>query len=141
LNSSERDEWTVKLEESLLIGGASFSEWATLMSHEAHTCFVAGADIATVILCASTCETYLRSETSDFGSSFFELIEQYDFREELRADLHTLRLARNRWVHLREERHNDVPESYEMGYTLEIEASAKHSYETMLRVLFSNPWV
>ena len=57
LGSMERDDWAIELEEKLPIGGVSFSEWATLMSYEAHTSFVSGADISTIILCTAACES------------------------------------------------------------------------------------
>ena len=123
------------------MGGASFSEWATLISHEAHSCFVAGADIATIILCASSVEAYLRSEMSDQRSKLVDLIDGFGFKEDVREQVHQLRKERNNWVHLAEHKSKFDLTSFEKAYTPELEKAAMLAYHTMLRVLFSDQWV
>lgn len=139
--ASQRDTWACAVETRLLVGGANFSEWATLMSYEAHTAFVAGADIATVILCSSTCETYLRTETNDNKSNFHDLIVMAGFGEELTKDVHWLRKARNGWAHALISATDQEPLCYTEIYDNRLEADAMRSYEIMLRVLLGTPWV
>jgi hypothetical protein len=77
----------------------------------------------------------------DHTSRLVQLIDSYGFNETLRNDVHNLRLERNRWIHLSEEIFATELPSFETAYTPELEASAKLAYRTMLRVLFSNPFV
>ncbi|MEI4197506.1 hypothetical protein [Roseovarius sp. E0-M6] len=140
-DSFERDQWALDLEEHLLQGGASFSEWATLMSYEAHTCFVAGADISTIILCASTCEAYLKTEQSDYDAKLYILIEKYELDDELKNRIHKLRKLRNSWVHSLQANGQKEISCYSDAYTPSLERDAKFAYETMLMLLFSNPFV
>jgi hypothetical protein len=125
----------------LLIGGVAFSEWATLMSFEAHTTFVAGADIATIVLCASTCETYLRTEANDYNSKFFELIDASTLAEALKDELHWLRKTRNNWAHIKHETASKDLKCYSKAYDKALEDDAKRSYKVMLSVLFSDQWL
>ncbi|WP_139837409.1 hypothetical protein [Roseovarius halotolerans] len=124
-----------KLENELLVGGVVFSEWTTLMSYEAHSCFVAGLDISTIIICASACESYLRSEAEDFDSPLYHLINVSDIPLDLRERLHGLRKARNEWVHSLNAEKNQEPKCYSTVYTPVLEKQAQLAYETMLQLL------
>lgn len=137
--AQERDVWATELLEEQLVGGASFSGWATLMSYEAHQCFVAGADIATVIVCSNCCETYLRTEAEDYDANFSRLIDSSGLHEELTDALHSLRKLRNTWAHALMSKRADEPQCYTEVYTEELEKDAKEAYRTMAELLFLNP--
>ena len=111
------------------------------MSYEAHTCFVAGADISTIILCASTCEVYLKTEQTDDDARLYRLIENSELNEELVIRLHKLRESRNRWIHSLQANSCNEISCFSDVYTYELELEAKFAYETMLLLLFSNPFV
>ncbi|WP_156945704.1 hypothetical protein [Roseicyclus elongatus] len=140
-SAQERDQWAIRIEEELLVGGAAFSEWATLMSFEAHTAFVAGADIATIILCSSACETHLRTEANDFKSRFIELIDSSTLAETPKNELHWLRRTRNDWAHIKRKTASTDLKCYTNAYDEALEGDAKRSYQAMLLVLFSDQWV
>ncbi|MEJ8561330.1 hypothetical protein QTO30_08925 [Yoonia sp. GPGPB17] len=141
MTPAERYEWCNQEEERLLLGGYVISEWATLMSYEAHTCFTSGADISTIILAASTCETYLQSELGHERMTFADLIDASGLEDDLQFQLHTLRRKRNGWVHPDKVRTSKELGCYSEAYTPELLDDAKHSYSTMLRTLFSFPLV
>ena len=141
LSSNERNDWAVELEKTLLVGGASFSEWATLMSFEAHQCFVSGADISTIVVCAATVETFLRTELYDFKSRLVDLIDRVDIDDALVIRLHALRQDRNKWLHSSQSMLDRDLSCYTEIYNETLENSAKEAYHTMLCLLLSDQFV
>ena len=120
LRVGEDDRWQfiLSLDEELLKGGATMSEWSVFIARECDLVFVAGANLATIIVAAAATETYLRAEYGTSSrSSFFKLIDQAPIAPDLKDDLHKLRTYRNQWVHISNPEDDrsihDKPEIYE----------------------------
>lgn len=62
VNKSEREDYFIKQEEELLVGGAAFSEWCTFISKSVYDAFINGADLAAIITAVTCIETYLKTE-------------------------------------------------------------------------------
>lgn len=60
MDSIERAQYWIDLEDTLLIGGCTISEWCTFISKSVYDAFVAGANLA-VIITAMACLVLLRS--------------------------------------------------------------------------------
>lgn len=101
MNEEERQNYLVDLDEELLKGGVILSEWCSFIVREADTAFVRGAFLASILTAVSGIETYLRSEHSNGGKErLFDLINGASIKDDLKNDLHTLRVCRNKWVHV-----------------------------------------
>lgn len=101
MNQDERWTQLIALDEELLKGGVILSEWCSFIVREADTAFASGAHLASILTAVSGIETYLRSEHSETGKErLVELINRASIDSSLKADLHTLRKYRNKWVHV-----------------------------------------
>lgn len=100
-NADERWAHLAALDKELLKGGVLLSEWCSFIVGEADTAFVNGAHLASILTAISGIETYLRSEyAANSRDRIVDLIQQSPIPYDLKADLHTLRKYRNRWVHV-----------------------------------------
>jgi hypothetical protein len=135
----ERWNFLVQLDEELLIGCAMLSEWASFIVREADTAFVNGAHLACILTSVAAIETHLRFEPSAPSSeNLFNLIEKAEITDELRADLHSLRKYRNKWVHISEPLEDQKVLDNPTLYEQEIEKMAFFSVRTLRRTLYSN---
>jgi hypothetical protein len=101
MNEDERWGLLIALDDELLKGGVILSEWCSFIVREADTAFAKGAHLASILTAVSGIETYLRSEYSVTGKErLIDLINHSSINAELKADLHSLRKYRNKWVHL-----------------------------------------
>lgn len=101
LNECERWDFITSLDDEMLKGGATVSEWCALMVKECDLAFVGGVNIATVVVAVAAIETYLRAE---YGlcqkARLADLIDRSPIDADLRDDIHKLRRYRNKWVHV-----------------------------------------
>lgn len=111
------------------------SEWATFLIKDADISFVSGANLSTIIISLAAIETCLRSEADCERMTFAELINRASIDEQLRAELHTLRKYRNKWVHV------SSPWSDEPLYESEIEETANRCITALRRIIYANPLV
>jgi hypothetical protein len=101
MNENERWDLLIALDDELLKGGVILSEWCSFIVREADTAFAKGAHLPSILTAVSGIETYLRSEYSVTGKErLIDLINHASINAELKADLHSLRKYRNKWVHL-----------------------------------------
>jgi len=101
MNEDERWAHLVALDKKLLKGGVILSEWCSFIVREADIAFANGAHLASILTAVSGIETHLRSEYSETGKErLVELINHSAIKSDLKADLHTLRKYRNKWVHV-----------------------------------------
>ncbi|MDH4993105.1 hypothetical protein QEZ48_20015 [Aquamicrobium lusatiense] len=140
----EEAKWAylIALDDELLKGGASMSEWCTFIVRECDYAFVAGANLGTIITAAAAIETYLRAEYAGGQRiRLADLIDQAPIEQQLRDDIHKLRKYRNKWVHVSmpedDEAILQTPEAYEE----EIEEWAKLAQRTLRRTIYENQWV
>lgn len=140
----EEAKWAyiTALDDELLKGGATMSEWCAFIVRECDYAFVAGANLATVITSVAAIETYLRAEyAASKRIRLADLIDQAPIAQELREDIHKLRKYRNTWVHVATPEDDqailDKPEVYDA----ELEEWAKLAQRTLRRTIYENPWV
>lgn len=142
MNEEERWSYIVGLDEELLKGGVILSEWCSFIVREADTAFAHGAFLASILTAVSAIETYLRSKHgSQNKERLFDLINGASIEEDLKKDLHTLRMYRNKWVHVNEpwqdERLLESPEEFEK----ELEAMALFAVRALRRTIYENQWI
>jgi hypothetical protein len=140
---AEEDKWQylVDLDERLLKGAVTLSEWATFLIRDADTAFVAGAHLASIITGLAGVETHLRGEGGSSKQRLVDLIEQSDLEEDLKQELQILRKYRNKWVHVADPLDDDdlleSPEQHEA----ELEEMAKRCAVALRRTIYTNPWI
>jgi len=140
--SEARRNWLLKLDEALLVGGAIIPEWCTLMIFEADTCFVAGADISTIIVATAAIETFLRSEANAKKSMrLVDLVRESDLPDELADEIGSLRKKRNRWVHLKSVNGDDNLNCYTDAYSEELENDAYRACRALREVIYLNQFL
>lgn len=135
-------EYLHTLDEELLKGGVTLSEWCSFIVCQTDEAFVAGANLAAILTAVSGAETYLRSEYSTgAGEKFYTLIEQANIETRLKDDLHALRKYRNKWVHVDDPWDDqdliNQPERYEE----ELEKMAVFSVRLLRQLIYENQWV
>jgi hypothetical protein len=142
MNEDERWELLIALDDELLKGGVILSEWCSFIVREADTAFAKGAHLASILTAVSGIETYLRSEYSVTGKErLIDLINHSSINTELKADLHSLRKYRNKWVHI-DDPWNDAsllecPEETEQ----ELEKMAFFAARALRSTIYENQWV
>ncbi len=144
---TEQQKWDyiIQLDEELLRGGAVLSEWTTFLAKDSEVAFCSGAYLASILASQAAIESHLRfdyfNSTESKGWSFYDLIEKADLGSELTKELHDLRKYRNRWVHVKDPTNdNELLESTGY-YEKELADFSKTTIRTMLKVLYSNPWI
>jgi hypothetical protein len=142
LPEDERWEWVNELDEEMLRGGASASEFCVELMRNADLSYASGAFVACLITASATIETYLREEGyGDSKCGLYQLIEMSDFDENTKIELHDLRKNRNAWVHVADPwADNDIENEYSQGHP-ELENQCKQALRLMRLVVYSNPWV
>lgn len=99
---SEEAKWTfiTALDDELLKGASTMSEWCAFIVRDCDYAFVGGANLATVITATAAIETYLRAEYAGGKRiRLADLIDSAPIERGLREDIHKLRKYRNTWVH------------------------------------------
>ena len=141
---SEDERWNllVGLDEELLIGGAMLSEWCSFIVREADIAFAKGADLASILTAVSGIETYLRSEY-DTGErdGLFHLVSNSPIKDDLKADIHRLRVYRNRWVHVAEPSDDSEIREHLEKYEDELEKMAIFAARTLRKTIYENQWL
>jgi hypothetical protein len=144
MTSEDKWEFITKLDDELLLGGVMLSEWSTFLIRDADEAFCAGAHLATILAAQAAMECHLRHEYSDTAQKnlgFFELIEKSSLPDDLRADLHTVRRYRNRWVHVHDPSSDDDLLQRPDYYDEELERMATFAIKAMRRVIYLDQFV
>lgn len=142
MTKNEKWEFILALDDKLLKGGVILPEWCSFIVREADVAFVNEANLAAVLTATSAIETYLRSEfSSDKKESFYDLIKKSDYDQKLKSELNTLRIYRNKWVHVESPWEDqsllDNPTEHEQ----ELLMMAEFSICLMRKVIYSNQFV
>ena len=142
LPEDQRWEWVSNLDEEVLRGGASASEFCFELMRNADVSFASGAFVACLITASATVETYLRGEGyGDARFGLYKLVELSDFDKNTKAELNELRRNRNAWVHVADPwAENDIDNEYSKGHP-ELESQCKAALRLMRLVVYSNPWI
>jgi len=138
----QRWEWVSNLDDQMLDGGAQISEHACELIRNADISFASGAYVACIVMSAATIETWLRVEGCDSKKwRFQELIDSSEFDITMKKEMHNLRKARNRWVHVDTAQDDlELLDQHDKGHP-QLEAECREAVVTMRKVVFSNPWV
>ena len=141
---NEEAKWAFigALDDELLKGGDTMSEWCAFIVRDCDYAFVGGANLATVISATAAIETYLRAEyAGDKRVRLVDLIDSAPIQQGLRDDIHKLRRYRNSWVHVETPGDDDKilqnPEAYEE----QLEEWAKLAQRILRRTIYENQWV
>jgi len=144
---TEQEKWAyiLDLDEDLLQGGVILSEWTTFLVKDAETAFCSNANLASILTCQAAIECHLRFEYFDTQESkrwgFYQLIENSSLSNELKTELHELRVFRNKWVHVKDpENDSDLLEKPKY-HEEELAQIAKKSIRLMLKTLYNEPWI
>ena len=144
---TEQDKWDYinNLDEELLLGGIILSEWTTFLVKDAETAFCANANLASILACQAAIESHLRFEyfntAESKGWGFYQLIENSCLNQELKLQLHELRIFRNKWVHVKDPSEDSDLLERPKYHENELFLVAKKSIRTMLEILYNEPYI
>ena len=142
MNENEKWAFIAALDDELLKGGTSVSEWCALIVRDCDFAFVGGANLATVITAAAAIETYLRAEYADGKRiRLADLIDTAPIQQELRDDIHSLRKFRNTWVHVAVPEDDEEIQRNPVVYEEQLEDWAKRAQRILRRTIYENQLV
>lgn len=142
LNENARWAFITALDDELLKGGATMSEWCAFIVRDCDYAFVGGANLATVISATAAIETYLRAEYAGGKRvRLADLIDSSPIQQGLRDDIHKLRKYRNTWVHLATPEDDGEILQNPKAYEEQLEEWAKLAQRTLRRTIYENQWV
>lgn len=96
------------LDDELLKSGVILSEWCTFIIRDSDMAFGI-AYLSCILTSVSGIETYLRSECGPCKDRPVDLINNSPIDQNLKDDIHRLRLYRNKWVHAGEPWDDELP--------------------------------
>lgn len=139
------DKWNyiLEIDEDLLEGGVVLSEYSAELIRNADLSFVGEAYVACLVMCAVAIETWLRQEGYEKhkGEGLKSLIDNSNFDNQAKQELHELRLTRNKWVHVGDPWDDGwIINAYNEGH-VELEAQCKKALRIMRKIAYSNPWI
>jgi hypothetical protein len=141
MTEAEKWDYLEHLDDTLLRGGVTLSEWAVFLVKDADLAFVGGAYLASIITGLAGVETHLRNESGGRSSRLVDLIDGSDLEDDLKEELQTLRKYRNKWVHVaapwEDETLLDATEQHEA----ELEEMARRCAVALRRTIYANPCV
>jgi hypothetical protein len=142
LNDNGRWAFITALDDELLKGGATMSEWCAFIVRDCDYAFVGGANLATIITAAAAIETYLRAEYAGGKRvGLADLIDSSPIQQGLRDDIHNLRKYRNKWVHMATPEDDEEILQKPKAYEDQLEEWAKLAQRTLRRTIYENLWV
>lgn len=144
---TEHEKWNyiMELDDEFLKGGVTLSEWTAYLVRDAQRAFCSDANLSSILACQAAIESHLKfdyfndDESKKWG--FYKLIESSTLNNNLKSELHELRLFRNKWVHV-----NDPADDVELlnapeYHETELRNFAAKTMRIMLRILYSNPFI
>jgi hypothetical protein len=145
LDEEVKWEYITQLDDELLLGGVALSEWTTFLARDSETAYCSGAYLSSILSAQAAIESHLRydyfysAETK--GWSFFELIEKSDLDDDLKNELHILRKFRNKWIHVNDPSNDEDLLERPAYYENELADFSTMTIKTMLKILYSNPYI
>jgi hypothetical protein len=136
-----RWELIVALDDELLRGGVLLAESSSALTRSADIAFTAGAFLASILAAVAAIETHLRSECENGAElSLANLIEQSGLDDTHIAELHALRIRRNRCAHVKRP-WDETGEASAIEDEALLENSALQANSLMRRTLYSHQFV
>jgi hypothetical protein len=139
--SEDRWQYLNKLDDELLRGGVILSEWCTFIIRDSDMAFVGKAHLACILTAVCGIETHLRSEFGNGSDRLFDLINASPIDTSLKADIHQLRLYRNKWVHVGDPWDDEVLLARSEQVERELEEMAFFAVRTLRKIIYENQWV
>ncbi|MFC3653738.1 hypothetical protein ACFONN_19440 [Dyella humi] len=140
---TKEDRWEhlTALDDELLKGGVILSEWCTFIIRDSDMAFVGGAHLSCILTAVSGIETYLRSEYGTGKDRLMDLINNSLIDQNLKDDIHRLRLYRNKWVHVGEPWDDELPLTRPEQIEQELEQMAFFAVKALRNTIYENQWV
>ena len=141
MDTGERWNYLVRLDEELLKGGIITSERTVFLIRHADLAFVHEAHLAAILTAVAAIETHLRAESPNGRTRLVDLIDSSDLEPELKAELQYIRKFRNSWVHVDDPWDDSVfLEESEQSEQALFDAS-RRALIALRKTVYSNPWV
>lgn len=132
---NKREKVLLDIQEDVLKGGICVQDWTTFQLENAFISYCAGATLSCVIMCQTAIESYMRDDEQLNDRSFYKLIDNSSFDQEMKIKLHKLREYRNKWVHM-----NEQVNEFVIDYK-ELDDMAQFSYRLALNVFHYYPFI
>lgn len=141
MDTGERWNYLVRLDEELLKGGIITSERTAFLIRHADIAFFHEAHLAAILTAVAAIETHLRAESPNGRTRLVDLIDSSDLETELKAELQYIRRFRNSWVHVDDPWDDSVfLEESEQSEQALFDAS-RRALIALRKTVYSNPWV
>jgi hypothetical protein len=145
MNEKEKWEYILELDDELLTGGVTLSEWSTFLIRNADIAFCSGANLAAILTAVAGIESHLRFEYCDSScgkrQGLYDLIESSPIGDQLAQELHSLRKYRNQWVHVNEPKDDQALLESPSIIEEEIEDVAKNAIKLLRKVIYLEQWI
>lgn len=141
-NQETRDLFIQRLDDELLKGGVTLSEWCAFIVKETDQAYSGGAYLPTILTAVAAIETHLRAEYEPAGKvGLHRLVEGANLGDELKQRIHELRKYRNKWVHVNEP-WDDLPLIHEPEtFEEELEVMAEKAVRLLREIIYHDQWV
>lgn len=128
----EREQRLLNIQDDVERGGCIVQDWTTFQLENAYIAYIAGANLACVIMCQASIESYIRDDEQLECRSFYDLIEASSYDDTTKQKLHKLRMYRNSWAHVDNDKEIDYAELDEM---------ALFSYRLAMEIFYYYPFI
>ena len=132
---NNRETLLLQIQEEVIKGGISFDHFTSFQLENAYIAFCAGADLACIMMCQTSIESYINDDEQIESKNFYDLIEKSSYSSDFKQKLHHLRKYRNKWVHIRN-RNKDMKIDH-----IELKNEAIYSYRLALEVFHYYPFI
>lgn len=132
----QREQRLLDIQYEVLKGGICVQDWTTFQLENAYIAYIAGADLACIVMCQTAIESYIRDNESLTNRSFFDLIEASSYDDATKKKLHKLREYRNEWTHFNKPVEDEIHIDYE-----KLEEMALFSYRLAMEIFHYYPFI
>lgn len=140
-DQAARDLLVQRLDDELLKGGVTLSEWCSFIVKESDQAYSAGAYLPTILTAVAAIETHLRAEYGQDGKEgLYRLVESSSLNDSLKERVNELRKYRNKWVHVNDP-WDDLPLIHEPeSFEEELEKMAEFAVRLLREIIYSDQW-
>lgn len=141
MNDEEKWNYIVSLDEEVLHGGVTLSEYISELIRNADVAFVHNAYWASIITSVAAIEGCFKSESFNKSETLRDLIDHSGLDNEEIELLHNLRRYRNKIVHIKDTWDDDFLLSSYEEFSVNEERVAMQALRLLRSVVYSNPWI
>lgn len=132
---NDRERTLLDIQDDVLKGGICVQDWTTFQLENAYISYCAGANLSCIVMCQATIESFMRDDEQLSDRSFYDLIENCSYDQDMKTKLHTLRKYKNKWTHINEQINDFLIDEKEL------EKMALFSYRLALEVFHYYPFI